>query len=161
MSPLSLRVASRFKKATEPSRGALAFLTKSAKGIKGSIFISALKEALPLIGWSIEDVIVALPVDGYKASGRFRHILTKYGVHKFSGFTSGGISEEKLLYLDANEEEQAKGLFADSAEGPPTLSRRGVADRYPTSLDYLVYERMGWCSGLGNDDPQRRSNLHA
>jgi hypothetical protein len=107
---MAARVVSRFKEAAGPSRGALAFLTKSAKGIKGGFDIDALKEALPLIGWSIEDTVVAVPIDGEKAAGQIRPILTKHGLGKYDYF-HGGLKEEKVLYVLADTD--GKALFDD------------------------------------------------
>lgn len=107
---LIARVAARFKEAAGPSRGALAFLTKSAKGIKGGFDIDAVKEALPLLGWDLEDVIVPFPVDGEKAAGQLRPILMKHGLGKYDYF-HGGLKEEKVLYLLADKD--GKGLFDD------------------------------------------------
>jgi len=109
--PLVARVVARFIAATTPSRAALAFLTKAAKGIKGGMDIEALKEALPLIGWEIDEVVVSLPVDGEKVSGQLSAQFQKNGFGKYDRFMGGSLHEEKPIYI--YNEAQARGLFQD------------------------------------------------
>ena len=92
------------------SREALAFLTKAAKGIKGGIDPKALHEALPLIGWAVQDVVVTTPIDGEKMMTKeMREILQRHGVDRYNYF-HGSAHEKKLMYLD---EDKAKALFRD------------------------------------------------
>ena len=129
----------RFFTATTPSRGALAFLTKAAKGIKGGMDIEDLREALPLIGWSIEEVIVPFPVDGEKAAGHMKDIFAKNGFGKHDRPLGVGMHEEHPMYI--RDEGQAKGFYQDiKAFVTETSSKTG-----PThiSLGEVVLRNLG------------------
>jgi hypothetical protein len=93
------------------SREALAFLTKAAKGIKGGLDIKALQEALPVLGWSIQDVTVTTPIDGEKVTGQMKDIFQKNGIARgekfYESYDSPG---KKRLFVEG---EAAKNLFRD------------------------------------------------
>lgn len=104
-----------------PSKNALAFLTKAAKGIKGGIDPEALAEALPLLGWSVRDEVAVVPLNG-ETLGLALAALDVQG----EGF-SGGVREDKTatvawvhnVALTSAAEAYAAKIRAVVTEAPP------------------------------------------
>lgn len=126
---------------TAPSRAAVGFLTKAAKGIKGGLDPEALVEALPLIGWSIESVDVAVSIEGEAASSLMGEPFgdrTHRGP-RFMGMTS----DDKTLYVDDQAEAERLYAKAKSFE-KPAVGKKGPATLSPGEvvLTNLTMERQ-------------------
>ena len=118
MDHLASRVVARYVNATSmPSQAALAFLTKAAKGIKGSLSPEAMEEALPLIGWSIEPVVVPVLLTGEQAVGVLKRKAPE------------AIPKGEMMYGNLRDK---KELFRYKVEDMPEIQRMYQAVRHHT-----------------------------
>jgi len=107
-----------------PNRDALAFLSKSAKGIKGTFTIEALSEVLSRIGWSIEPVVLAERIDGDRMTGLIKAFYPNLQPTAGRDFMGGGSSGIQLLPPFENDRAAAQA-YADRLQVLETTEKKG------------------------------------